>query len=348
MASKEARIEVLQVRIRRMEEERERVTWLLEAVPVGYVVMDENGNVKEFNRRLEQMLGFPNGVPVHGPLARLIMQADVPVFLDHLRRCKSSREAVTSEIRLRNGTNRGLSVEIVSLPMRKNTNGHAHYGTAILDLTKRHVTEQKLADTLASFGTLLDTVEGIVWEVDGDTLDVTFVSRFAETMLGYPISQWFQHGFWERHIYVDDRERVMQEFSRALQEQKNVTVDYRVLTADRKLVWIHDRIGVRMQGGKIKLLGIAVDITAQKNTEAELEKERANLELRVAERTAQLQTQFQSWKLFPTAFRTTCARHSGRWRVTLSYSEIFWQKNLGPKNLITLPASWPAPNAWTT
>jgi PAS domain S-box-containing protein len=298
IATQQACIDELQARIGWLEAERERVAWVLDAVPVALVLMDEQGNAKEFNSQLEKMLGFRRGVPSVGPLVRLIVQADIPVFLDHVRRCKHSTDVTTSELRMRNGKRGGLPVEIVTLPPRNNADGSAVYRTAIIDLTKRRATEQRLADTLQIFGTLLDTVEGIVWEAEGDTLSVNFVSRYAETMLGYPIAQWLQHGFWERHIYVDDRERVMQEISRAVREQENVTVDYRVLTADRRLLWIHDRIGVRVQDGKTKLLGIAVDISTQKNTEVELEKERTSLEQRVDERTAQLQTTISELEAF--------------------------------------------------
>ncbi len=276
MGGQQAQMEELQARIRWLEGERERVSWLLEAVSVGFVVMDEHGNVKEFNAQLERMLGFKRGVIGRGPLARLIMQPDIPVFLDHLRRCKFSQMVTTSELRMRNGKKGGLPVELISLPSQNDAEP-ALYRTAIIDLSKRRASEQKLSDTLESFGTLLDTVEGIVWEVDGESLQVSFVSRYAEKMLGYPLSQWFQEGFWERHIYVDDRERVMQEISRALRERINITIDYRVLTADRRWVWIHDRIGVRLHGGKVNLLGIAVDMTAQKNIEEELDDMRAPL-----------------------------------------------------------------------
>jgi PAS domain S-box-containing protein len=297
MGGPQAQMEGLQARIRWLEGERERVSWLLEAVSVGFVVMDEHGNVKEFNAQLERMLGFKRGVVGRGPLARLIMQPDIPVFLDHLRRCKFSQMVTTSELRMRNGKKGGQPVELISLPSQNDAEP-ALYRTAVIDLSKRRASEQKLSDTLESFGTLLDTVEGIVWEVDGESLQVSFVSRYAEKMLGYPLSQWFQEGFWERHIYVDDRERVMQEISRALRERINITIDYRVLTADRRWVWIHDRIGVRLHGGKVKLRGIAVDMTAQKNIEEELEKERASLESRVAERTAQLQTTISELEAF--------------------------------------------------
>lgn len=289
MASKEAQIEELKARVRGLEGERERLSWLFEAMPVGVLVMDEHGNIKDFSSQLAKIVGYRHAILADGSLARLIVQSDIPVFLDHLRRCKMSQRLITSEIRLRNGTPDGLPVELVSLP----PSNHADpvlYRTAVVDLSKHRATQQKLTDAVEKFATLLDTVEGIVWELDGESLNVTFVSRYAEKMLGYPLSHWFQEGFWERHIHVDDRERVMQEVVHALQERTNVTVDYRVFTSDRRVMWIHDRMGARSHGGKIKLLGIAVDITGQKDIEEELEKERSNLERRVAERTAQLQT----------------------------------------------------------
>jgi PAS domain S-box-containing protein len=298
IASQRARIEDLETQVHRLEQERDRVSWLFEAMPIGYVLLDENGIVQDFNPQIERLLGYKRGGLAHGPLARLIVQADVPIFLDHLRRCEFSHEAVSSEIRMRNGKSQGLPVEIVSLPATHKRNGNRRYRTAIIDLTKRRIAEQKLTDTLQSYGTLLDTIEGIVWEADGMTLQVSFVSRFAETMLGYPVSEWLQPNFWERHIYVDDRERVIQEISRALRERTPITIDYRVMTTDRRLVWIHDRIGLHMQNGRTKLLGIAVDISAQKNTEEELERERATLEKRVEERTAQLQTTISELEAF--------------------------------------------------
>jgi len=333
MASQQTQIEELKAQVRWLEEERERVSWLFEVVPVGYVLMDENGYVREFNPQLEKMLGFKRGVLARGPLARLIFQPDAAAFLEHLRRCKNSNDVVTTEVRLRNGRTRGLPVEIVSLPPRQGRNSRSLYRTAIIDLTKRRATEHKLADALQSFGTLLDTVEGIVWEVDAETLDVTFVSRFAEKMLGYPLSQWFKRGFWERHIFVDDRERVMKEVARALEERINVTVDYRVLTEDRQVLWIHDRIGVRSQGGKVKLLGIAVDITEQKKIEGELERERANLESRVAERTAQLQTTISELEAFSYSLS-----HDMRapLRVMEGYTQLLrniLSEKLGPKEI---------------
>ncbi|MFT7625298.1 MAG: PAS domain-containing protein, partial [Myxococcota bacterium] len=43
---------------------------------------------------------------------------------------------------------------------------------------------------------LVDDVDAIVWEVDVETFDFTFVSRAAETMTGYPLAGWTAPGFW--------------------------------------------------------------------------------------------------------------------------------------------------------
>src|SRR5215831_17037051 len=114
MDSQQAHVEELKAEVRLLEKERDQVSWLFEALPAGYVLLDENGFVHEFNRQIEKLLGFRQGVLSRGPLARLVVQADVPKFLEHLRVCRFSQQPVTSEIRLRNGKPNGLPVEMIS------------------------------------------------------------------------------------------------------------------------------------------------------------------------------------------------------------------------------------------
>jgi len=297
------RIEELQAQVRWLEDERKNLNCLFETVPAAFIVLDENCNITESSLHLEKMLGFRRGSLDKINFACLVAKQDVPAFLQHLRSSKLGSGAVRIQIHLRTGSVGnvpGLPVELITLAssVAHANGGRAFYRTAVIDLTKCLVTEERLTETLQSFSTLLDTVEGVVWEADGATLDVTFVSRYAEKMLGYPIAHWLKPGFWERHIYVDDRESVMQEVTRALAEKRALSLDYRVLTNDRRLLWIHDRIGISSRNGKVKLLGIAVDMTEQKNFEAELEKERSSLESRVAERTAQLQTTISELEAF--------------------------------------------------
>jgi len=65
-------------------------------------------------------------------------------------------------------------------------------------------------------------------------------------------------------------------------------VDYRVFTIDRRVLWLHDSVNVNEVGGKLRLLGVAVDITEQKESERKLQATQGFLETSVAQRTAQL------------------------------------------------------------
>jgi PAS domain S-box-containing protein len=289
----------LEARVRWLEEERKSIARLFEAVPAAFVVLDENGFIKDATPQLQRLLGLRNEAVATGSFSRFVWPKDIHAFLRHLRSCKFAAEPVRAQIRLRNGSAQGLPVELVTIASPvPDLDSHLSYRSAIIDFSQRRAAEDRLTESLQSFGTLLDTVEGIVWEADASTIKITFVSRYAEKMLGYPIEHWFKPGFWERHIHVDDREFVMQEVARALAEGKPLSLDYRVFTHDRRLLWIHDRVGMRSVNGKIKLLGIAVDITEQKNTETELETERSKLESRVAERTSQLQTTISELEAF--------------------------------------------------
>src|SRR5690242_1515548 len=79
---------------------------------------------------------------------------------------------------------------------------------------------------------LLDDVPAIVWELRApapgrsDDLRLTFVSRFAEELLGYPLADWERDpSFWLQLIHTDDRERVLRTI-REMLEGKTQTLQF--------------------------------------------------------------------------------------------------------------------------
>src|ERR1051326_1647928 len=58
--------EDLQGQVGRLEKEREQFAFLSEAVPMGYVAMDEHGTIKDCNRQLETMLSLRRKILLHG------------------------------------------------------------------------------------------------------------------------------------------------------------------------------------------------------------------------------------------------------------------------------------------
>lgn len=128
----------------------------------------------------------------------------------------------------------------------------------------------ELADTRARLQSLIDSVDGIVWEVDVATWCFTFVSEQAERLLGYPLDAWKVPGFWGAILHPADRGWAVDFCLERTQRLERHDFEYRVLASDGRLVWLRDIVTVVVEAGQpVKLRGIMVDITARREAQAE-------------------------------------------------------------------------------
>ena len=116
---------------------------------------------------------------------------------------------------------------------------------------------------------LIESIDGIVWEADATTLQVTFVSPQAEQLLGYPCAQWLaEPTFWSDHIHPDDRKTAVASCLACTAELRAHELEYRMVAADGRHVWIRDLVAVEGRAGRTRTLrGIMTDITARKTSE---------------------------------------------------------------------------------
>ena len=150
--------------------------------------------------------------------------------------------------------------------------------------------EENLRFSHQEFVSLVNSIEGIVWECEGSSLRFTFVSQKAERMIGYPVSLWLSEpDFWREHIHPDDRDRALAELSTAVREQQGTWIEHRFVTATGGTVWVRNNITVSVhEGGIVTLRGVMYDITPQKSVQEDLNRLNLDLEQRVVKRTAQL------------------------------------------------------------
>jgi PAS domain S-box-containing protein len=148
--------------------------------------------------------------------------------------------------------------------------------TFIRDITERKQAERKLQAAVDQLRLLVDSVNGIVWESDPVTLYITFVSRQAEQLLGFPQEQWLvEPKFWRNHLHPDDREKTIAYFDEHEARLEPFTAEYRMVAVDGRTVWIREIIMVTAKDDRpVKLHGVMVDITERKQVEAELERAR--------------------------------------------------------------------------
>jgi PAS domain S-box-containing protein len=119
----------------------------------------------------------------------------------------------------------------------------------------------------ARFAGLVDGLDAIVWEADPVTLEPTFVSHRAESLLGYPPRQWLgDAAFWTRLIHPDDREAALAELREHAAAGRQGRLEYRMVAADGRVVWIAAIVQpVRRDDGIVgQLRGLMIDVTDRK------------------------------------------------------------------------------------
>jgi PAS domain S-box-containing protein len=128
-----------------------------------------------------------------------------------------------------------------------------------------------MQESPALYSKLVNSLDGIVWEADGETFQFKFVSPQAEKILGYPLAQWLEPNFWLNHTHPDDTDWCSAFCLDSTRKRQDHEFEYRMIAADGSIVWLHDIVSVKDEpGDKLCLRGIMLDITKRKEAEAEL------------------------------------------------------------------------------
>jgi PAS domain S-box-containing protein len=116
---------------------------------------------------------------------------------------------------------------------------------------------------------LVESVRAVVRRAEPRSFRTTFVNKHVEEILGYPVEGWLSNpSFWAEHLYPQDRERTVAFTEKAIQEQRNHELEYRMIAADGRIVWLHEIVNVIVENGvTIELVAVSGDITARKRTE---------------------------------------------------------------------------------
>lgn len=131
-----------------------------------------------------------------------------------------------------------------------------------------------MPDNSILYSKLVNSLDGIVWEADGETFQFTFVSQQAEKILGYPLKQWLEPNFWREHTHPDDTDWCSAFCVDSTKRRQDHEFEYRMIAADGSVVWLHDIVSVKVEPNGAPLLrGIMLDITKRKQAEEELRKQ---------------------------------------------------------------------------
>jgi len=131
-------------------------------------------------------------------------------------------------------------------------------------------TDEKPQISRKRYEALVNSIDGIIWELELPDWKFTFVSEQAERILGYPVQQWLDDSeFWLSHLHPQDRSSAAEFRKMATTKGEDYQFEYRMVAADGRVVWLRDLVSVKIadhQSGTLH--GVLLDITKRKKEEA--------------------------------------------------------------------------------
>jgi PAS domain S-box-containing protein len=248
-----------------VENQRRYYQDLVSALPVGLVVLSANRSVVSSNRAFRQAFGL-RGDDLRGKSIEQILPADP--LIEKIRTVMLNG-IPQAPLRVEHG---GKSWRIAILPLR-NWDEETEMETLLVmeDLTGLPATAPAAAPPSAS---PFENIPAVVWRADAAGLQFSAVSGGAEQMLGYAAAYWLKTpNFFAQRIYQGDRETVLALYKTAAQHSREVSAEFRMVTAAGALAWCRETVHLAGPGvltGILTLLGQRqqiqqMHITAERN-----------------------------------------------------------------------------------
>ena len=135
------------------------------------------------------------------------------------------------------------------------------------EVNERMALEGRLRDSELHYRGMVESLNAIAWQMRLSDYCFTYVSPHAEKLLGYPLEDWLQPGFWQRTLHPEDAARAEHYCVSESQAGRDHSLDYRMLAADGRVVWIRDIVTlINAEEGTV-LRGLMIDISEAKRVE---------------------------------------------------------------------------------
>ncbi len=228
------------------------------------VIVDHEGLIVEVNPATEETLGWAR----NDVLGKVFLELAVAeghredlagVFANGSGPLLGSRLEITA---LRSDY-RTFSAEVAIT--RVDVPGPMLFAVSLHDVTKRRDREERLREAEAKYRTLVEQIPLATYiNSVGLPVQTTYMSPQIEAMFGFPVSDWLKPDFLGTRVHPDDRERVFAEVERTHTTGEDFRLEYRLIAADGRVVWVLDETTVVRDTDyrPMVLQGFLVDITA--------------------------------------------------------------------------------------
>lgn len=276
-----------------LREQRGLFADLYNFAPVAFLTFNPYGIVTELNLTAACLLQRLRQQILGAPLALCLERRSLDAFLNHLERCKAGEGRVVTELEVSRPDGQITPVQLITTPLPFCPRYRLTlYQGVLVDLTAQKALEDSLRDHSERFHMALRCAQAGYWSIELANHRVTWSPEFYE-LLGLDPDRVLPSIETFLDLFVPaDRTKAEHALETALAgESEHFQGEYRLRKRGSRGRWVgmFGRVVRSNRGRPIRISGIGIDVTTQKEAEEILRKGREALEQRVKRRTADLQ-----------------------------------------------------------
>lgn len=285
----------------RMESEA-RFQQVILSMPALVAAYGDDLTVQFWNRECERVLGYSAAEIVGTPRALEMLCPDPEYRERRVAELRGDRGHVFKgwewEFVAKDGSRR--TVAWTSISEQVQVPGWSFWAVGI-DVTAATRTRAVLQTTTDRFNLLARATNDAIWDWD-IAAGTVWRNDAYEVLFGHPVTDFGNDSeYWISLVHPEERATVRKMIEDALAARlPSWACEYRVRRADGSYAWVFDRGYVIHEddGRPLRMIGAMQDITARRVAEDEVRRLNAELESRVRDRTAQLQTAMKELETF--------------------------------------------------
>lgn len=141
----------------------------------------------------------------------------------------------------------------------------------LINYRTQKVQESKLVESANQYESLVQTIDGMVWEAYTQPLELTFVSPQAKDIIGISSQSLLQEqSYWLSYVHDNDLESVKAFYDKASSSIGEYHLEFRLVSESKNITWVKDSVQTVRINEKLIMKGLMINISAQKEREYKL------------------------------------------------------------------------------
>jgi PAS domain S-box-containing protein/putative nucleotidyltransferase with HDIG domain len=254
---------------------------VFEQLGVGVAHSSLEGRLINVNPRFSELLGYSRSEALALSIQDLTDPDDIPASVAARRRLLTGAVAhYEKEVRLIRKDGRELWTRIVTSLVRPSNGAAVHFTSLVQDISREKELEKKQRETALRFRQLAESIREVLFLIDSADGRTLYVSPAYEAIWLQSVETVYANpSAWMEAIHPEDLADVQRAVA-AARISGNMNQEYRIVRPDGTMRWINGRTFPILDDNHkpYRLAGIAEDITERKHSEAEIQRQIAQLE----------------------------------------------------------------------